>query len=220
VLALKALLAGTGKPLGGDRERRIALDWDGGPMQEIVIPPDQADVMRQLDLSGRLAPGVHRLTLTDHSGSAAGYQLTFRYHVPGAAPADKPQPLAVEVTYDRTDLAVNDTLTATATVLNRTDQTAPMVILDLPIPAGFAVATSDLDRLVAERKIDRYQTTPRAVIVYLRSLAPDRSLTLRYSLQATMPVKVAVPPAQAYQYYDPSKRGVGTPRRLTVAPLN
>jgi hypothetical protein len=219
VLALKALLAGTGKPLGGDRERRIALAWDDGPAQDIVIPADQADVMRQLDLSDRLAPGAHRLTLTDQGGSAAAYQLTFRYHVAGAA-EDRPGPLAVDVTYDRTDLAVNDTVTATAAVLNRTNQAAPMVILDLPIPAGFALATGDLDKLVTEGKIDRYQLTPRSVIVYLRTLLPDKSLTLRYGLKATMPVKVAVPAAQAYQYYDPSKRGIGTPRRLTVAPMN
>ena len=59
VLALKALLAGTGKPLGGDKARRIAILLDGEIVRELEIPADQADVLQQVDLSDRVgsAPG-------------------------------------------------------------------------------------------------------------------------------------------------------------------
>ena len=84
VLALKALLAGTGKPLGGDKPRRIAILLDGEIVQELAIPADQSDVLRQVDLSDRVAsaPGTHRLTIEDRSGTDSGYQVVFRYHEP------------------------------------------------------------------------------------------------------------------------------------------
>ena len=79
-----------------------------------------------------------------------------------------------------------------------------MVILDLPIPAGFAVDPEDLEKLVADGSgIAKYQLTPRSAIVYLRQLSPDEPLVLHYRLRATMPVKITVPPARAYEYYDP-----------------
>src|SRR5207302_180680 len=138
VLALKALLAGTGKPLGGDGERRIQLSW-GEDSKSLVIPADQAEVMQQLDLSSQLRHGNHRLSVTEQTGSAAGYQVVFRYHVPDGKPQEKPEPLAIDIAYDRTELEVGGSVTATATIINRMQQTAPMVLLDLPIPPGFAI---------------------------------------------------------------------------------
>jgi uncharacterized protein YfaS (alpha-2-macroglobulin family) len=58
--------------------------------------------------------------------------------------------------------------------------------------------------------------TPRSLVVYLRALEPAQPLTLQYRLRAVMPVTVQVPPAQVYEYYDPDRRGVGTPATLTV----
>ena len=51
----QAILAGTGKPLGGDKPRRIAILLDGDIVQELAIAADQSDVLRQVDLSGRIA---------------------------------------------------------------------------------------------------------------------------------------------------------------------
>ena len=211
VLALKALLAGTGASLGGDKERRIELLLGGEKIHEFVIPADQADVMAQFDFSAQLKPGNrYPVKLVDRTDTATGYQLTFRHHVEGP-PATTPEtkePLSVDITYDRQRLNVDDTVTAVAKVVNRMPGAAPMVILDLPIPGGFAIESGELDELVGSQKIARYQITARKAIVYLRQLAPGQSLELRYRLRATMPVKVAVPAAQVYEYYDPSNRGL------------
>src|SRR5205823_9151656 len=63
VLALKALVSAAGKPLGGDTERRIDIAVGGEKVQDIVIAADQADVLRQIDLTKYLGIGPHRLTL-------------------------------------------------------------------------------------------------------------------------------------------------------------
>lgn len=215
VLALKALLAGTGKALNQEKERRIEITC-GSFKQEIVIPVDQAEVMQQLDLSPHLRPGAQQVSVTDRSDQGTGYQVAFRYHVPEKDEVKKQAPLAIEVVYDRNELKVGDLVKARATIVNQMQETAPMVILDLPIPAGFAIQSEDLARLQREGKIAKFQTTARQATVYLRALQPGASLTLDYSLQATMPVKVSVPPAQAYEYYDPAKRGQGAARQMTV----
>jgi uncharacterized protein YfaS (alpha-2-macroglobulin family) len=216
VLALKALLAATDAP-AGDGERRIELAWGDGTKQEVVIPADQAEVMKQLDLTARLKPGDTTLTLTDRSGTAAGYQVTFRYHEPGEErKAD--EPLAVAVRYERDQVTEGETLKATATLTNRTQEPAPMVLLDLPVPAGFAPVADDFAKLIGAGTIAKYQVTARSVLVYLRDLAPGKALELRYGLRATMPVRVSVPAPRAYEYYNPDRQGVGSVVRLTVAP--
>jgi hypothetical protein len=219
VLALKALLAGTGKPLGGEVERRITLALGGETVREFVIPPDQVDVMAQFDLSSMVtSPGQYRVTLTDHTNTGTACQVMLAYHVPeepGAAPPAE-EPLTVNVEYDRERLAVDETVTAVATVTNNMPQAAPMVIVDLPIPGGFVLEPGELDELVGSRKIAKYQITPRKAIVYLLGLQPGEKLELRYRLKATMPVKVAVPPVEAYEYYDPATRGASAPSELEV----
>jgi uncharacterized protein YfaS (alpha-2-macroglobulin family) len=221
VLALKALLAGAGKPLGGDKERRIEIVLDGGEAPSplvlpIDIPADQSEVMLQQDLSHHLlASGQYQLTLRETTDTGAGYQVAFSYYVEDQEEREvSDEPLSVDVVYDRQRLDVDDTVTAVATVVNNMPHTAPMVILDLPIPGGFKIERGELDELVGSNKIARHQITPRKAIVYLRSLAPGAKLELRYRLKAVMPVKVQVAPAEAYEYYDPDKRGAGGAARL------
>jgi uncharacterized protein YfaS (alpha-2-macroglobulin family) len=217
VLALKALLAGTGAALGGEKERKVDVALGGETVRQIVVPVDQSDVMQQMSLSELLKPGnAYSLKLTDRSDTAVGYQVTFRYFVPSPSDAEKPakEPLAIQITYDRQRLNVDDTLAAVATVVNNMGEAAPMVILDLPVPGGFAIESGELDELVGSQRIARYQITARKAIVYLRRLEPGESLELRYRLRATMPVKVVVPEAEAYEYYNPARRGKGRATRL------
>jgi len=217
VLALKALLASADAPFAGDRERRIEVTFGKHKMETLVIKPDQADVMLQRDLSNLLASGDQTVKLTEPSGSGVSYSLAFRYHLPGAAPVAN-EPLTIAVDYDKTDLAVDDTVLATAAVMNRMKQAAPMVMLDLPIPPGFALDPGELAELVGRKKIARYQLTGRQAIVYLTGLQPGEKLVLNYTLRATMPVKVTSPAARVYEYYDPDKQGFSKATQLTVTP--
>jgi uncharacterized protein YfaS (alpha-2-macroglobulin family) len=153
--------------------------------------------------------------MAEHTETGTEYQLAFRYHVPGYKP-DKKEPLAVELTFDRVELPVGETVTAEATVVNRTPQTAPMVLLDLPVPAGFAVSDEDLAQLVGAGSIAKYQINARSAVAYLRGLESDKPLILHYRLRATMPAKITVPPARAYEYYDPDRQGRSTSSQLTV----
>jgi uncharacterized protein YfaS (alpha-2-macroglobulin family) len=213
VLALKALLAGTEAPVG-DRERHIELTW-GSQKQQIAIPADQAEVMKLVDLSAGLKPGANSLTVSETSGTAAGYQVTFRYHEPGES--TRPQePLGIQVVYDRHKLHVGDTLKATATVTNQMKDSAAMVMLDLPVPAGFTVVAEDFASLVEQNAIAKFEVRPGKVLVYLRDLPTAKAFEVRYQMRATMPVKITVPAARTYAYYDPDLQGFGRTASLTV----
>lgn len=81
VLALKALVAGTGKSTADEQARDIELTVGAGKRKH-AIPAEESDVVQQIDLSDLLKTGDNRLTLKELTGHGTGYQVTFRYHVP------------------------------------------------------------------------------------------------------------------------------------------
>jgi len=223
VLALKALLAGSGSSLGGDKARRIQLTINGDQIPTIEIAPDQSDVMQLINFSDRMNIGAanQQLALADLSNEGTSYQLVLRYHVPDeanqvSAPPRTDQPLDIQIEYDKTDLSVGQTIKTSVTVRNQMNQTAPMIMLDLPIPPGFAIKRAEFDKLKNDGVIARYEVTPRSVVVYLLSLPANGSLKLDYSLTATMPVKVTAQAAEVYEYYDPDKQARSKTAQLTA----
>ena len=212
VLALKALLAATEAPLEG-RERCLEWVWNDDVKQRILVPPDQTDVLKQLDLSSRLCAGEQVLKLAE-PGGAASYQVTFRYHLPeDKRPAD--EKFALTVKYEREKLKNGETTPAVALVVNRTADTAAMVMVELPIPAGFAVVDT-FAKMVEDGRIAKYEIGPVAVVIYLRELPAGKSVELPYCLRATMPANVAVPAGRVYEYYNPDHYGTSAVARLTV----
>ncbi|MEK6237116.1 MAG: hypothetical protein N2C14_20595, partial [Planctomycetales bacterium] len=198
VLALKALLSASGKPLGDGQARRIEIALMEGQADLVrKIPADQTEVMQLIDLSEFVRPGQDVLTLTDATKTGTGYQAVLQYHVPenAARPEELRPTLSIDVAYDRQELQVNEVVSAVATLTNNLDEPAPMVIVDLPIPAGFTLQAGDLEKLVREKKIAKYQLNARSAVIYLRGLPASATLRLPYRLKATMPVDIQIPAA-------------------------
>ena len=90
------------------------------------------------------------------------YQVAGSYYLPwdklALYPELVPQEelVTIDVAYDRTELAVNDTVNVKVTVsLNQAGGTAESALIDLGLPPGFNVQAEDLAALVA-----RYDDTP------------------------------------------------------------
>jgi len=126
-----------------------------------------------------------------------------------------PEALDIEVHYDRTTLAVQDTVTVDVRLVLNAPGTPEMVLVDLGVPPGFAVRTEDLQALVAQGVIDRFELAGRQIILYLTDLHPGQELRLRYRLQASYPLRLQVPASHAYDYYNPD-RGAEEPPVLLV----
>ena len=71
---------------------------------------------------------------------------------------------------------------ATLGTINNTQQVAPVVILELPIPPGFVADGDNFSALVRNQTVTQYQLTPRSVVVYVRELGSDKTLQLHCRL--------------------------------------
>ena len=86
--------------------------------------------------------------------------------------------------------AVGGIVKAKATVVNNLAAEAPMVMLDLPVPPGFAAGTEELAALVQRGTIARFQVRPRGVLVYLREYGEDKILCVANLARSAQPVEL------------------------------
>ena len=124
--------------------------------------------------------------------------------------------MRISVSYDRSELAVDEMVGVRANVELLGDHTAGTVIVDLGLPPGFTPVTGDLDKLVTSGQIDRYELTGRQVLLYVTGMANGQVHTFEYRLQAHYPAAVQTPGSQVYDYYTPDRRASAPPQRVTV----
>ncbi len=225
VLALKALLAGSGAAGKRDAEATVAIvPADGGdasPLARLTVPTDKSDIVHSIRVPmGQQAAGTLRLAIQPSKAAGMGFQFALRYHTmaPSGPGAPGERPLDIQVSYDRTKLEVNQTLHVIATVRNASGQTANMLLADIGTPPGFSVDPAGLDKLRAAGKIDRYTLTARGVIVYITSLPAGGSLDITYALTARMPLVAVAAPTSVYAYYQPQNVASATAARFEVTP--
>jgi hypothetical protein len=76
--------------------------------------------------------------------------------------------------------------------------------------------TEDLDALVEQGVIDRYELTGRQILVYLTNVPSGQVYTLNYRLLARFPIRAQTPSSQAYDYYTPDNQDTDAPQRIVV----
>jgi len=122
----------------------------------------------------------------------------------------------IDLAYDRTDLAVNDTVTVDVGVKLNREGVVKMALIDLGVPPGFTVLTEDLSRLVEQGLIARYELTGRQIIIYLEDFASGQPLRFTYRLRARFPMRAQTPPSTAYDYYNPTEQTTQAPLEMVV----
>ncbi len=230
IQALKAFnlaLAQAGK----ETDATVTVLVNGKETQKLKITPKDADVLRLVDCGAQTKAGENKVELKFEGKGAMLYQVVGRYWMPWDAPhplmEGRPMPLpapigdgrpafAVSVDYDKDKLETEDLVTAKVSVKNATGGAANMVVVDLGIPPGFQVQTDALDKLVADKKITRYDLTGRQIILYFEKLAGGKNFEFSYQLKAKYPVVVQTPRSRAYAYYNPEQQGIAKPQKLTV----
>jgi alpha-2-macroglobulin-like protein len=220
ILALKALLAGSDATASVDAD--VTVRVDGAEFQRLTITPDDSDVTRLIDI-GAVSEGTHTVSFEIDGRGSPLFQAVARYHVPWDAaplpvdgsPADT-SGLAVSVRYDRTTMEKDDTVGVECRVENTGHSPAMMVVVDIGVPPGFAVDTSDFEAMVAKGVINKYQVTPRQIIVYFDQLKPGLPTRLDYHLRARYPVRAKTRPTKVYEYYNPMKMALEGPVDIVV----
>lgn len=206
VLSLQALAAASeGVVIRGSGT--VEIQVNGRPAAVLQITEQNADVLQEVDLSRELAAGANRVVLTQRGQLRPTFQLVKRSYVPWAR-ADGPGEPSVDlsVTYDRTQLRQNETVTANVRVRSNSNELLEMLIVDVGLAPGFVPEQESLAALISAGRIERYEVTPRQLILYLRELQPEQEVRLQIRMRARFPVRAKTPPSALYEYYNPTNR--------------
>jgi uncharacterized protein YfaS (alpha-2-macroglobulin family) len=220
ILSLKAMLLAseqTGQA-AGPATVRVSLNKE--QTQEISIDETNADVVHLVTFDRGFSPGgANRVQIDLQGGGNLMYQVATRYYLPwDQVPMVEMmgELITIDVGYDRTALAVNDTVTVDVGVKLNTPGVVKMALIDLGVPPGFTVLTEDLSLLVEQGVIARYELTGRQIIIYLEDFSSAQPLRFSYRLRARFPMRAQTPPSSAYDYYNPADLTVRAPTEVVV----
>ncbi len=233
VMALKALLQSV--RMGAENvDAAVTVTLNGSQAHTVSVTPENFDVVQLISFSD-VNPGENVVSITVEGKGNLMYQISGSYYLPWEKLVEYPELaggeelVSIDLSYDRTELAVNDTVgVAVMVTLNQQGAAADQAIIDLGLPPGFTVSTEDLDALVAYYNdvpedyafptIERYELTGRQIILYVRNLSYGNPLHFTYHLQARFPLVAQTFASNAYDYYNPSVNGGSAPVVLTVEP--
>jgi hypothetical protein len=222
ILSLKALLLSLevgGQGAGGEATVRVVLNNE---LEETVrITEENADVVHLITFSKGIFPGrENKIALEVTGGGNLMYQVATSYYLPWEQVPPEPkgeEAINIDLSYDRTALAVNDTVNVNVKARLNKEGVARMVIIDLGVPPGFTVLADDLGLLVEKGLIKRYELTGRQIIIYLENFSSEAPLTFSYRLRARFPLRAKTPSSQAYDYYTPEGGAIRAPTEMVVS---
>jgi hypothetical protein len=218
VWSLKALLYASSNGVGNSKGT-VTVMANGSKAATISITPENSDVMQQVNLAEYLKEGKNQISLAYDGDGSLLYQIDTRYYMPWTP--DQVQPkrgeiLHIDVAYDKTTLAQDDTVGVTVKVKNLTGDVAQMPLIDLGLPPGFTLIPDQLAAAVENKTISKFTPAARQIIIYMVKLGPGEEVTLHYQLRAKYPIKAKTPLSKAYPYYNPEEVAVSQPQELIV----
>lgn len=216
IWSLRTLLLAASKGTEG-ATGSLTVAVDGEPTSTVSLREDQADVMTTLDLTRLATTGAHEVTLSFAGEGKLSYNVVSRHNLPwSAVPSDGGGPLKVSVSYDKTQLYVNDIVTASLDVRNTTDAAQNMVLVTVGLPPGFQLLTEDLQEHIAAGQLSKFEITGKQLILYVTEIPAGGAAAFQYRLQATMPVKAEDGGAEVHPYYQPEQQSFSGAQTLQV----
>jgi len=229
VLTLKALLLSV-REGGEGADATVMVSLNGEETEPIRITEDNFDVVQMASFTDKPVSGDNKVRLEVKGRGNLMYQISVSYYLPwDKVPIVKAGQslMDISVSYDRTELAVNDMIEVSVHVELK-EGAARQAIVDLGVPPGFEVQSEDLAGLVARdsdrpadypgAKFSRFDLTGRQIIVYLEGLKAGQPLDFSYRIRARYPIKAQTPPSSAYDYYNPGVSAVSAPAAIHVTP--
>jgi hypothetical protein len=217
IWTLRALLLSAKKGTVG-AVGSFSVSVDGTLAKTVSLTKAQSDVMTRVDLTQLATPGAHDVSLAFTGTGGPSYNVVASHYLPWAeVPAEAKAPLSIDVAYNKTDLFVNDTITATVTLKNNEAVTQNMVLVTLGIAPGFSVDTAGLQKYLQSGVLSKYEDTGRQLILYITKLPPSATQTFEYALTATLPVTAVDGGAEARLYYEPEKKARKAAQGVKVA---
>jgi CD109 antigen len=168
--------------------------------KDIKINSGNYDILQIVEV-----PVNEKVTISVKGKGEAIGQMVRRYNLPEAQQT-KEDILKVDVSYDASEVAVNDLVKVSVRVAFNppTPVEAGMTVVDISVPTGFNAVKDTIEKMVAKQaKIKRYDISGRKVIFYIENMFSGDSLSFDFMVQAMYPVKAKGVVSQAYSYYKP-----------------
>ncbi len=224
ILSLKAFLLSFTKGTNADTAGTVEVSIDGRAVDRVQITKDNNDLLHMVDLKAYTHDGAHKVSLSFAGKGSMQYQIVGRYYMSWGRRVDAAprEPLTIDVSYDRTRLAQDETATAKVRVQNNTPATAKMIMVDLGIPPGFEPSGEDFAALVDSTrgktggKLEKYTITAKQVILYFDGLSSRQRVEFSYKLRAKFPLRAQTFSSRVYEYYNPTVENKTKPVEITV----
>jgi hypothetical protein len=167
----------------------------------------------------KLSKGYNDIILSAVGKGQARYRAVGTYVLPWSqvAPAAvEDEAFSLEVRYNRTELAVAETITATVNMTRTRPGAAQWVVLELGLPPGLEVVGQPWHEWVEDGTALASRREGERIIVYLANLPSGAPIHLAYHLRARFPLSVRTLPARAYDAANPRQVTVREPVRIQV----
>lgn len=218
IWTLRTMILAATKGTAG-AEGTLTVEMDGTPFATINLTKAQSDVMSTVELGSFAVTGNHEVKMGFVGTGKPSYGLISSYYLPWTDVTEPPGPLTVTVDYDKTSLALEETVNATVHVVNNTTTTQRMVLVTVGIPPGFELLTEDLQDDLTAGTISTFELTGKQLTLYLTQVAASGAAQVQYRLRAKMPVTAEDGGATVYPYYEPAAKSTSPSTKLTVTSL-
>jgi hypothetical protein len=217
VLALRLMVEAQDKMTPDPADATITVSAGGTPVT-FTVDETNSDVMRLIDLGTSVKKGANTVTIGFSGTGQLMYSAVARWYVPGSAQTANAGPLDITVTYDKTTLAVNDTVTATVDIENISTETQSVILANIGVPPGFDLIVDKLDTLLAQEGtfLQKYETTDRQIILYINQITAGQTVSLSYDLLARFPIEGNTGESSVNPYYAPEDKDQAEGQVLTV----
>ena len=184
----------------------------------LAITEENRNVFHQFELGELVDVADLNDVVVSYEGTGnLMYSVVWSWYLPyGGGTTSDSSVLSIDVSYDKTQLQVDDIATATVTVANLTQAQLDMVMVDVGLPPGFTVLTDKLQAMQDAGQIMKYELPGQQVTIYLEKLLPLEELVIEYDLQAKYPVKAQSTGTEAYLYYDEATKDEAEPVEFEV----
>ena len=215
ILALKALVAYSQSSRANVVGGELIVGRDGTEIAREAFAAAAHDTISVAGIAAHLTPGENRLTIGLSGENQMPYALDVSYR--SRLPAGDPDcALELSTRLDRAIAKAGETVKLSARLTNVTAEGQPMTIAILGLPAGLEPRADQLEEIKRAGKFDFYETRPREVICYWRSLAPRREIAIDLDLIAEIPGRYTAPASRAYLYYTAERKCWADPLKVEI----
>ncbi len=199
-------------------ELTIELSANSKKVAQIRFDESNIDLTYLIDLRPYLKKNTE-ITLKSTGVGSVMYQIYYEEFIPWKIiGADRPKEMILNITYDTTNIKVNDRITATLELKYQgTAEHIKMVLVDLRAPVGFEFIEDDFMTMILDGKISHYEINDRQAFLYIEDLTFGQTIIVTYHLLAKDPIRGTIQGIQVYDMYNPELYSELEPVEVTVS---